>query len=160
MTNVSIRAPIIGDEGAIHALLYELAVCERLTASFRLTPAIIARDFIGAASPCSCAIAEFDAKPAGVATWYPTYSSFGASRGLYLEDLFVRPSHRGLGIGRTLLAFLAARGREAGATHIDWSVLDWNRPAISFYENLGAAPVEGWFIYRLSGDRLENLLSR
>lgn len=160
MTKISIRAAVSGDEEAIHSLLYELAVYERLTANFRLTPAIIARDIIRTASLCCCAVAEFDGDAVGVATWYPIYSTFGASRGLYLEDLFVRPVHRGLGVGRFLFAFLAARAREEGATYIDWSVLDWNKSAIAFYEKLGAKRAEGWHTFRLSGHKLEELSVR
>ncbi|HWE06343.1 MAG TPA: GNAT family N-acetyltransferase [Rhizomicrobium sp.] len=157
MTKISIRAADPGDEEAIHSLLYELAIYERLTANFQLTPAIIARDIIGSASPCCCAVAESDGYAVGIATWYPIYSTFGASHGLYLEDLFVRPARRGRGIGMLLLAFLAARAREEGAAYIDWSVLDWNKSAIAFYEKLGAKHVEGWHIFRLSGRRLEEL---
>ena len=101
--------------------------------------------------------AEFDGDAVGVATWYPIYSTFGASHGLYLEDLFVRPARRGRGIGMSLLAFLAECAREEGATYIDWSVLDWNKSAIAFYEKLGAKRGEGWHIFRLSGQRLEEL---
>jgi GNAT superfamily N-acetyltransferase len=157
MTKISIRAAVSGDEEAIHSLLHELAVYERLTANFRLTPAIIARDIIGTASPCCGAVAEFDGDAVGVATWYPIYSTFGASHGLYLEDLFVRPDRRGRGIGMSLLAFLAKCAREEDATYIDWSVLDWNKSAIAFYEKLGAKRGEGWHIFRLSGQRLEEL---
>ena len=157
MTNVSIRAAGAGDEEAIHSLLYDLAVYEKLAANFRLTAEIIARDIIGSASPCCCAIAEFNGDAVGIATWYPIYSTFGASHGLYLEDLFVRPARRGRGIGMSLLAFLAKCAREEGATYIDWSVLDWNKSAIAFYEKLGAKRGEGWHIFRLSGQWLEEL---
>ena len=157
MTKVSVRAAIAGDEEAIHSLLHDLAAYEKLTANFQLTPAIIARDIIGAASPCCCAVAELGAEAVGVATWYPIYSTFRASLGLYLEDLVVRPACRGRGIGRLLLAFLAGRAREQGATHIHWSVLDWNKPAIAFYDELGAKPVDGWHTYRLSDQKLEEL---
>lgn len=157
MTNVSVRAAVAGDEEAIRSLLYDLAVYENLTANFRLTAAIIARDIIGAASLCRCAIAEFGAEVVGVATWYPIYSTFGASQGMHLEDLFVLPACRGRGIGTSLLAFLAARAREDGARHIEWSVLDWNKSAIAFYEKLGAEPVASWHTYRLAGQEFEEL---
>jgi GNAT superfamily N-acetyltransferase len=90
-------------------------------------------------------------------TWYWTYTSFAAARGVYLEDLFVRPQHRGKGYGKNLLAHLARGAVAAAASRIEWSVLTWNRPSIEFYEQLGARQPDDWFIYRLSGEALSEL---
>jgi diamine N-acetyltransferase len=157
MANLSVRAASPGDEETVRALLHELAVYERLDTNFRLTAADVARDIIGPASPCRCAVAEMGGEAAGVATWFSIYDTFEASHSLYLEDLFVRPAHRGSGVGKALLGYLAERAREGGATHIEWQVLDWNEPAIAFYDKLRAKPVEGWRTYRLSGPMLDEL---
>ena len=95
----------------------------------------------------------------GIATWYWTYKSFRARRGLFLEDLFVLPHHRGRGLGKALLVHLAAKARDAGG-FLEWQVLDWNAPSIAFYKGLGAKPWENWLIYRLEGEALERLNPR
>ena len=95
-------------------------------------------------------IAEHDARPAAFALFFQNYSTFLAKPGIYLEDLFVRGQFRGKGIGRGLLAHLAELGRERGYGRLEWSVLDWNEPAIRFYESLGAEPMSHWTVYRLT----------
>src|ERR1044072_6001536 len=100
----TIRAAKPGDEGLILALLHELAVYEKLTAKFKITKEIVARDFIGEHAPLKVDLLYEGDKPAGIATWYFTYNSFAASRGVFLEDLFVRPEFRGRGYGKTLIA--------------------------------------------------------
>ena len=94
---------------------------------------------------------------AGFAVYFPTYSTFLALPGMYLEDLYVRPEHRGQGIGFALLRHLAALCRERGYGRLEWSVLNWNEPSIQFYKRLGAAPLEEWTRYRLAGDSLRAL---
>jgi len=154
---LAIRDAVPGDEMLVHRLMYELAVYEKLTDKFKLTPDIVARDMLGPQRACFCDLAFEGEAPVGVMTWHPTYSSFAASRGLYLEDLFVRPDHRGKGYGKALLAHLAARARAEKRTHIEWTVLDWNAPSIAFYESLKAERAKGWLTYRLSGDALARL---
>ncbi len=130
---------------------------EKPTDKFRITREIVTRDYLSAQPLIQCEIAlEADA-PIGIATWYFTYSSFAAKRGIYLEDLFVRPAARGHGYGKALLAHLAARAREHGADRLDWAVLTWNASAIKFYESLGAKAVSDWHIYRLAGDALAKM---
>jgi len=157
MSGLLIRAGTHGDENIVHELLYELAQYEKLTDRFLLTPKIIARDFFGPEPACFCDLAFLDGAPAGVMTWYPIYMSFSASRGLFLEDLFVRPSQRGKGLGKALLAHLARRALVERHPAIGWLVLDWNQPSIDFYESLRAERAKGWFSYRLSGEALEDL---
>jgi len=96
-------------------------------------------------------------QPAGFALFFHNYSTFLGQRGLYLEDLFVAPQWRGHGLGRLLLARLAATALERGCGRLEWSVLDWNTPAIGFYRRLGAVPMEDWTMYRVTGEALSRL---
>jgi GNAT superfamily N-acetyltransferase len=157
MSEISIRSAAAGDEDVIVTLLRELAEFERLEHRFRLTREIVTRDLLCANPGLCCDLAFFEGQPAGVMTWYRTYSSFSASRGIYLEDFYVREALRKRGIGRGLLARLAKRALAEGALRIEWAVLTWNRPSIEFYENLRAERVDEWHIYRLMGDALEHL---
>jgi GNAT superfamily N-acetyltransferase len=157
MTKLTIREGRLGDEDLVCKLLYELAEYEKLTGMFRLTAEIVARDFLGPDRVCRCDLAFLGEEPVGVMTWYPTYGSFSTARGIYLEDLFVRPSQRGKGFGKTMLAHLARRAAASPGGRIDWTVLDWNAPSIAFYEGLRAHQHKGWLSYRLEGDALEDL---
>jgi GNAT superfamily N-acetyltransferase len=154
---IDIRAAKAGDEDLILALLHELAVDEKLAHAFKITRAVIARDYLGARPLIECDLAFEAGRAVGIATWYWTYGSFAAARGVYLEDLFVRPEFRGHGAGKALLAGLAKRALEGGAGRVEWAVLDWNKPSIDFYEGLGAKRSDGWFVYRLAGEALEDL---
>jgi GNAT superfamily N-acetyltransferase len=151
----SIRSARPGDEDIILALLYELAEYEKLTDKYKITREIVARDYLCDRPPIHTDLAYANEKPAGIATWYWTYSTFAAARGIYLEDLFVRPEFRGRGYGKALLANLAKHALAADAGRVEWSVLDWNEPSIQFYESLGAERVKGWHIYRLADDALK-----
>jgi GNAT superfamily N-acetyltransferase len=156
-STIAIRAAKAGDEELILTLLHELAVYEKLTHAFRITLEVIARDYLCERPLIECDLAFEAGKPAGIATWYWTYGSFAAARGVYLEDLFVRPEFRGHGAGKALLAGLARRALKGGAGRVEWSVLDWNKPSIDFYEGLGAKRSDGWYVYRLSGEALEDM---
>lgn len=102
-------------------------------------------------------IAYEDAVPVGFAVFFYTYSTFVGRRGLHLEDLFVKPEARGKGFGRALLSYLAKRAKADGCWRIEWAVLNWNEPAISFYQALGAVPMNEWTTYRLFGPALDSL---
>jgi GNAT superfamily N-acetyltransferase len=154
MSDFVIRAAAPSDAAAIVLLLRELAAYEKLLDHFTLTEAEAARDMVGGAYHCDLVFR--DGEPVGIATWYWAYKSFRARRGLFVEDLFVRPTSRGRGVGKALLVHLAAKAREAGG-FMEWQVLDWNTPSIAFYKSLGAKPWENWLIYRLEGDALESL---
>ena len=154
---IAIRPAKAGDEDLILSLLHELAVYEKLTDKFRITRDVIVRDYLRAQPLLECDLGFEGDKPVGVATWYWTYGSFAAQRGIFLEDLFVRPEFRGRGYGKALLAGLAKRAVQAGAGHVEWSVLDWNKPSIDFYESLRAKRGEGWYSYRLTGEALEDV---
>ncbi len=138
----------------IVALLKELAVYEKLLDGFTLTEEMVRRDMMGAA--CHCDLAFAGGEACGLITWFWTYKSFGARRGLFVEDLYVRPAARGRGLGKSLLTHLAAKARDAGG-FLEWQVLDWNTPSIEFYKSLGARPVEQWLNYRLEGEGLHGL---
>jgi diamine N-acetyltransferase len=157
MTDFSIRRGRLGEEGLILALLTELAEYEKLTAVFHVTAEAIRRDCLGAQPLLNCDLAFAGEAPAGLASWYWRYSSFAARRAIYLEDLYVRPAFRGKGYGKALLAHLAQTAVAAGASRVDWAVLDWNKPSIDFYDSLGARAVTGWHDYRLEGEALTRL---
>jgi len=157
MDQLSIRPGQIGDEALILQLLLELAEYEKLLEKFHISEDVIRRDYLGAQPLLHCDLAFADGEPVGIATWYWNYSSFAAKRAIYLEDLFVRPTFRGKGYGKELLSYLARTAVKAGAKCVDWSVLDWNKPSIEFYDSLGAEPVRGWLVYRLEGEALARL---
>ena len=155
MRKFSIREASGADAAAIVSLLAELAAYEKLLDSFTLSEEMVRRDMLGEA--CRCDLAFADGAACGIATWFWTYKSFRARRGLFVEDLYVRPDFRGHGLGKALLAHLAARG--AGG-FLEWQVLDWNTPSIAFYKSLGAEPVENWLTYRLEGEALGSLFEK
>jgi GNAT superfamily N-acetyltransferase len=156
MSDFTIRSAVAADAPLIVALLRELADYEKQTDRFCLDEAAVIRDMLGAA--CRCDLAFAGQQPVGIATWFWIYKSFGACRGLFVEDLYVRTDFRGRGLGRALLAHLAAQARDAGG-FMEWQVLDWNTPSITFYESLGAKPLKQWLNYRLEGDSLQKLAS-
>ena len=154
MSVFSIRAAQDADAPVIVALLAELAGYEKLLDRFTLTERMVRRDMLGDA--CHCDLAFAGDAACGIATWFWTYKSFRARRGLFVEDLYVRPDFRGRGLGKLLLTHLAAKARSAGG-FLEWQVLDWNAPSIAFYQSLGATPVKDWLTYRLEGEALERL---
>jgi len=154
---LDIRDARSGDEDAIVSLLREFAEFERLTHIFQLTPEIIRRDFIGERRRVQCAVAEVDGAIVGLMTWFPSYRTFAAKPGIFLEDLYIKPEFRRRGIARAMLQHLAQRALKEGSDHIDWSVLDWNRSAVEFYEGLGAQHAPEWQIYGLSADAFAEL---
>jgi len=159
MANFTIRRAEKGDEEIAFALLHALADYEKLLDRFHITKEIIARDYFSAQPLLNCDLAFEDAKPVGIATWYWTYHSFAARRGIFLEDLFVKPEIRGKGYGKALLAHLARSALENRGGQVEWEVLDWNQPSIDFYEGIGAKRQGGWHTYRLDGDALKAMAS-
>jgi GNAT superfamily N-acetyltransferase len=141
----------------ILAFIRELADYERLLDQVRITLDDLRAILFGAAPRVFCEMAETKAGPVGFALWFYTVSTFEGRHGIYLEDLYVRPSARGLGIGRALLARLARRCADEGLARLEWSVLHWNAPAIAFYDSLGATAKSEWITRRLSGEALARL---
>jgi len=154
MSDFVIRAAQPSDASAIVALLRELAAYEKLLEHFTLNEDEVLRDMFGAA--CHCELAFQNGEPVGIATWFWTYKSFRAVKGLYVEDLYVKPAYRGKGLGRQFLVRLAHEARAAGGL-LEWRVLDWNKPAIAFYQSLGARLIPEWVDCRLEGEGLERL---
>lgn len=152
-----IRSARAGDEDCIVSLLRALAEYEKLLDRFQITKAVIVRDYLSTQPRIQCDLAFDGDQPVGIATWYWTYSSFTAERGIYLEDLFVPPQFRGKGYGKALLAHLAKTAMKDGGGKVEWSVLPWNKPSIDFYEGLGAKRMDDWLIYRVTGEALEEL---
>ena len=145
------------DVPLILEFIRELAAYERHLDRMEATETRIRETLFGA-EPAASVIFAFDKdKPVGFAVFYFTYSTFAGLPGLYLEDLFVRPEVRGLGIGRQLLRHLAKLAKEKGCWRIEWAVLRWNETAIGFYRKLGAIPMEEWAVYRLYGTPLDQL---
>lgn len=149
-----VRFATPADAATIHRFVVELATYEREPDQVIATIADYEAQLGEASPPFECLIAE-DPEPVAVALFFSSYSTWRARRGIYLEDLYVTPPARRRGIGRALLARLAAIARERGCARLEWSVLDWNEPAIAFYRSLGAEPLSEWTRWRLSGEALE-----
>lgn len=160
---VALRPATAADVPLILGFVQELAEYERAPDECHATePALAATLFPndGSAPAAEVVIAELDGAPVGFALWFHNYSTWEARRGLYLEDLFVRPAARGRGVGRALLEHLAAVAVARGCGRFEWSVLDWNAPAIGFYEALGAREMREWRIMRVDGEALPRLAGR
>jgi diamine N-acetyltransferase len=145
------------DSALIFSLLCELADYEKLTHEVVATEADIAAALFGANPVLHCEIAEWEARPAGFALWFFNFPTFSGRRGIYLEDLFVRPVFRGKGLGKALLVHLAKLCVENDWSRLQWSVLDWNTPSIEFYKSLGAVMMDEWKLCRINGAALAQL---
>ena len=154
---VTLRPAVPEDAATLVELIGDLAEYERLSDECRADPADLAAHLFGPRPYAEVFVAEVDGTAAGFALFFHNYSTFLTKPGIYLEDLFVRPAFRGLGIGKALLSRLAALAVERGCGRLEWSVLKWNSPAIGFYLRLGAVPMEEWQVYRLAGEALERL---
>jgi GNAT superfamily N-acetyltransferase len=157
MSDLTIRPAVPADAALIMTFIAELAEYERLSHAVEASQADVARDLFGPAPRIFCDIAEADGDPVGFALWFYNYSTFKGRHGLFLEDLFVRPAARRRGAGRALLRRLARRCVDEGLGRLEWAVLDWNQPAIGFYDALGAEALNEWIVRRLTGEALERL---
>ena len=154
---IAIRAAQAADVPLILEFIRALAVYEREPDAVVATEAGLLRDGFGPNPFYFCLIAESDGAPAGFALYFFNYSTWLGRPGLYLEDLFVHPEFRGLGVGRALLQRVAAIAVEKGCPRLQWEVLDWNTPAIDFYAAMGAEFLDEWRNVRVSGDALLKL---
>jgi GNAT superfamily N-acetyltransferase len=152
-----IRPATPADAPLILAFIGELADYERLAHEVKVTLADIEGALFSPAPRAFCDIAETAEGPAGFALWFYSFSTFEGRHGIWLEDLYVRPARRGAGLGKALLAALARRCRDEGLARLEWSVLDWNAPAIGFYDSLGATAKTDWITRRLTGEALARL---
>ena len=145
------------DVPVILDLIRDLAEYEKLSDQVTATEADIARSLFGDPPRAEAVIARLDGEAIGFALFFHNYSTFLGRPGLYLEDLYVRPASRGRGFGRRLLIHLARIAVDRGCGRFEWSVLDWNAPAIAAYRRAGAVPLDDWTVYRLTGDALKRL---
>lgn len=152
-----IRPATASDPPLILALIRELADYERLAHEVTATERDLRESLFGEHPAAEVVIAEWQGETAGYALFFHNYSTFLCKRGLYLEDLFVRPAFRGRGIGKALLTHLAGLAVDRGCARFEWAVLDWNEPAIGFYKRLGAVPMADWRVMRVTGEALTRL---
>lgn len=152
-----IRPARPGEAGLVFEFVRELAEYEHLLHEVDATVEDIDRALFSESPRAFCDIAEWAGEPAGIALWFHNFSTFRGRHGLFLEDLFVRPAFRGRGIATALMKHLAKHCLDEGLARFEWSVLDWNEPAIRFYRSIGAVPLEDWTIQRVSGDALHKL---
>ncbi len=150
----SIRSATAADVPLILNFIRDLAVYEKLAHEVVATETALHHTLFGSPPAAQVVIAEVNGHPAGFALYFFNYSTFLAKPGLYLEDLFVKPEFRGAGAGKALLLHLAKIANARGCGRMEWSVLDWNEPAIKFYESLGAKRMKEWQICRLTGTAL------
>jgi GNAT superfamily N-acetyltransferase len=145
------------DVPLILKLIKALAAYEKMSADVTATEEKLRASLFGPHPGAEVAIAYADAEPVGFALFFQNYSTFLGQPGIYLEDLYVVPEQRGHGYGKRLLAHLAKLAVERGCGRLEWSVLDWNEPAIGFYRKLGAKPMDEWTVFRVTGDALPSL---
>ena len=157
---MTLRAATVADVPQILAFIRALADYERLLHEVIATEDGIRQALFGPRPYAEVVLAEDDGAPIGFALFFHTFSTFVGVPGLYLEDLFVVPEARGRGVGRALLAHLSRLAVERGCGRVEWAVLDWNAPAIRFYESLGARPNSEWTVYRLTGEPLTALAAK
>lgn len=154
--NIDIREAKPSDAALIHAFIVELAIYEKAEHEVVASAAEIERSLFAPDTPARALICSVDGQPVGYAVYFLSYSTWLGRKGMYLEDLYISPSRRGGGAGKRLLRHLARLADESGCGRLEWSVLDWNAPAIQFYESLGASPQSEWVRYRMAGETLKN----
>jgi GNAT superfamily N-acetyltransferase len=157
LTDLRIEPATERDAPVILALITALADYERLSSDVVTDEALVRSSFFGPSPSAHVVIARMGAEPVGFAVWFHNYSTFLGRRGLYLEDLFVVPAWRGRGVGRALLVHLAQVAVDHDCGRMEWSVLNWNDRAISFYRGLGAKAMDEWTVFRLAGGDIAKL---
>jgi len=154
---LNIRPANVNDVELILQFIHELAEYEREPQAVTASEADLLRDGFGPAPKFRVVIAEWEGRPAGFALFFRNYSTWQGRPGLYLEDVFVRPEFRGKGIGKSLLVYLAQLAVSENCGRFQWQVLDWNTPAIEFYQSLGARMMQEWLTMRVEGEALKRL---
>lgn len=148
------------DISLILQFINELAEYEKLTHEVVATEELLHEHLFGEQPKAEVVIGEYEKEPVGFALFFHNFSTFLGRPGIYLEDLFVRKEHRGNGYGKSLLEFLARLAVDKNCGRLEWSVLNWNEPAINFYKQLGARPMDNWTVYRVTGKPLKKLAKR
>jgi len=160
ITNFEIKPATINDAQTIVDLIKAIAEYEKLSDQVQATPETIIEYLFSEKSYAECIIAFENNEPIGFALFFHNFSTFVTKPGIYLEDLFVLESHRGKGYGKKLLLQVIALAKQRNCGRVDWSVLNWNKPAIDFYESLGATAMNEWTTYRLNEETISKLLNK
>jgi len=158
MNAVHIRPATISDVPAIANFIGKLAEYEKLSHAVNVTDDLLRQHLFGANPAAEVLMAELDGREIGYALFFQTYSTFVGRPGIWLEDLFVLPQYRGKGAGKALLTAVARIAAQRNCGRLEWSVLDWNSPAIEFYKSVGAFPLDDWTIFRMTGEKLNDYL--
>lgn len=159
MPHITIRPAVADDAQLILDLIIELAIYEKAPHEVVTDVEGIRRTLFGEDASARALICAVDGRPAGYAVYFYSYSTWLGRNGIYLEDVYVSPGHRGKGAGKAMLKHLASLAVAGNCGRLEWSVLDWNTPAIEFYDALGAQPQSEWIRYRLTGEALQKLAS-
>lgn len=154
---ISIRPATAVDAQLVFDFIVELAVYEKAKHEVKTNLAELGENLFGPAAKARALICNVDGKPAGYAVYFYTFSTWLGKNGIWLEDVYISPAHRGKGAGKALLKHVAQVAVSEGCGRFEWSVLDWNTPSIEFYKSLGAKHMEEWHIYRVTGDALTRL---
>ncbi|MGA2584671.1 MAG: GNAT family N-acetyltransferase [Tepidisphaeraceae bacterium] len=157
---ISIHPATPADVPVILNFIRKLAEYEKLSHQMQATEELLREHLFGPRPAAETVIANLAGQPVGFALFFQTFSTFVGKPGIWLEDLFVLPEHRGKGIGKALLAHVASIAVARNCGRMEWSVLDWNSPAIDFYKSVGAVPMDDWTTYRIVGDKLAALAKR
>ena len=160
MPEIGIRPATEEDVPLILSFIRELAGYERLSHEVSVTEDLLRFHLFGEKRGAEVVIGQHADEPAGFALFFHNFSTFLGRPGIYLEDLYVKPEFRGKGIGRAMLVYLAGLAKERDCGRLEWSVLDWNEPAIILYRGIGAVPMEDWTVYRVAGEALDELAAR
>jgi GNAT superfamily N-acetyltransferase len=157
LNNLSIRPTLESEVHIIVRFIRELAKYERLSHECHITEELLRESLFGSRPYAETILALLDEEPIGFCLFFHNFSTFLGKPGLYLEDLYVKPDYRNLGVGGKLLGYLASIALERNCGRFEWSVLDWNEPAIAFYRKIGAEPMNDWTVQRMTGAALVNL---
>ncbi len=158
--SINIRSATAEDAQAIFDMIVELAIYEKARDEVKTNPQEILTTLFGEGSVTEALICEVAGKAVGYAVFFTSYSTWMGRNGIYLEDLYVSPDSRGLGAGKALIQKIAQLAVERRCARLEWSVLDWNKPAIDFYVSIGAKPMDEWLRYRLDGEALVSFAGR
>ena len=157
MPEIELRTATERDVPLILSFVRELAEYERLSHEVVATEELLRASLFGERPAAEVVIGNYGDEPAGFALFFHNFSTFLGRPGIYLEDLYVTPSFRGRGVGRTMLAYLAKLAKKRDCRRMEWSVLDWNEPAIKLYKRIGATPMDDWTVFRVTEETLHGL---
>jgi GNAT superfamily N-acetyltransferase len=156
-TGLSIRRAAEKDVPVLLSFIKKIAAYEKMSHEVKATESDLRQSLFGEKPAAEAVIAYLRNKPVGFAVFFHNFSTFMGRPGLYLEDLYVDEAHRGKGFGKTILLYLARLAKDRNCARFEWSVLDWNEPAVQFYKSLGAVPMSEWTVFRLSSGALDKI---